>query len=178
MIAVYGYVPAWGLPDISPYVTKIIAYLTFTGQAFEHRVQDLGRIDEDAPHGKLPYIVDEDGTKVADSNVIISYLKHRYGDPLDAGLSRAEAAQALAWNRLIEEHLYWSGIIEPRWRSDSGWETYIPYIVGGAEVTPELRSALDQFRARILAGFNGQGMGSDFCLTYSDPRKIPRSYSR
>ena len=67
-----GYVPAWGLADISPYVTKIIAYMTFTGLEFERRTQDLARIDEDAPHGKLPYIIDSDGTKVADSNVIIS----------------------------------------------------------------------------------------------------------
>ncbi len=159
MITVYGYVPAWGLPDISPYVTKVVVYMTFTGLAFQLRPQDLSRIDEDAPHGKLPYIIDSDGTKVADSNAIIAYFKQKYGDPLDAGLSRAEAANALAWHRLIEEHLYWSGVIEPRWRSDSGWETYIPYIVPGAEVTPELRAALDAFRVRILSGFAGQGMG-------------------
>ncbi len=36
MIKVYGYVPAWGLPDISPYVTKVVAYMTFAGIAFEH----------------------------------------------------------------------------------------------------------------------------------------------
>ena len=29
----------------------------------------------------------------------------------------------------------------------------------GAEVGPELRAALDAFRVRILAGFDGQGMG-------------------
>ncbi len=38
-------------------------------------------------------------------------------------------------------------------------DAYIPYIVQGAEVTPELRTVLDAFRARIMAGFNGQGMG-------------------
>ncbi len=76
-----------------------------------------------------------------------------------ADLSRSEAANALAWNRLIEEHLYWSGVIEPRWRADAGWETYIPYIVQGADVSPELRAALDAFRVRILSGFCGQGMG-------------------
>jgi hypothetical protein len=54
MIRVYGYVPAWGLPDISPYVTKTVAYMTYTGIAFELAPQDLARIDEDAPHGKLP----------------------------------------------------------------------------------------------------------------------------
>jgi isoprene-epoxide---glutathione S-transferase len=168
MITVYGYVPAWGLPDISPYVTKLIAYLTFTGLAFEHKSQDLSRLDLDAPHGKLPYIIDGDDTKVADSNAIIAYLKEKYGDRLDADLSPADAANALAWNRLIEEHLYWSGVIEPRWRSDSGWETYIPYIVQGADVTPELREMLDAFRVRILSGFVGQGMGRRASCTVLD----------
>lgn len=159
MIIVYGYVPAWGIPDISPYVTKVVNYLTFAGLPFEHRSQDLATLDEDSPYGKLPYIVDADGSKVGDSNTIINYLKEKYGDKLDADLSKEQSAGALAFNRLIEEHLYWSGIIQPRWREDSGWETYIPYIVQGAEVTPELRAALDAFRERIVTEFNGQGMG-------------------
>jgi glutathione S-transferase len=156
MITVYGYVPAWGIPDISPYVTKLVNYMTFTGLDFEHRSQDLSTLDQDSPHGKLPYIVDSDGTKVGDSNTIIAYLKNKYGDPLDADLTKQELAQALAFNRLIEEHLYWSGVIQPRWREDSGWE---PYIVQGAEVTPEMRAGLDAFRGRIMAEFDGQGMG-------------------
>ena len=133
--------------------------MTFAGLEYEYKSQDLSTLDQDSPHGKLPYIVDTDGTKVGDSNQIIAYLKNKYGDPLDADLTGLDRANALAWNRLLEEHLYWSGVIEPRWRHDSGWETYIPYIVGGAEVTPEMRVGLDAFRERILAGFNGQGMG-------------------
>jgi glutathione S-transferase len=159
MIIVYGYVPAWGIPDISPYVTKVINYMSFTGLPFEHRTQDLATLDQDSPHGKLPYIVESDGTKIGDSNTIIAYFKNTYGDKLDADLSKQQLAQALAFNRLIEEHLYWSGIIEPRWRDDAGWETYIPYIVQGAEVTPEVRAGLDAFRQRILTEFDGQGMG-------------------
>lgn len=156
---VYGYVPAWGIPDISPYVTKVVNYMTFTGIPFEHKSQDLATLDQDSPHGKLPYIVEEDGNKVGDSNTIIAHFKEKYGDKLDADLTKEQRAQALAWNRLIEEHLYWSGIIQPRWRDDEGWEVYIPYIVQGAEVTPEMREGLDAFRGRILAEFDGQGMG-------------------
>ena len=126
MITIYGYVPAFGVPDISPYVTKVINYMTFTDLAFEHKTQDLATLDQDSPTGKLPYIIDSDGTKVPDSNTIIAYFKEKYGDKLDADLSKPEAANNLAWNRLIEEHLYWSGIIEPRWRLDEGLETYIP----------------------------------------------------
>ncbi len=159
MITVYGYTPAWGLPDISPYVTKLVNYMTFAGLDYTWKPQDLARLDEDSPFGKLPYIVDEDGTKVGDSNRIIIYLKHEYGDPLDGDQSPAEAAQALAFNRLVEEHLYWSGVIQPRWRYEDDFEIYIPYIVQGADVGPELRAALMAFRDRILEEFNGQGMG-------------------
>lgn len=159
MITVYGYVPAWGLPDISPYVTKLVNYMTFAGIPFEYRNQSLATLDEDSPFGKLPYIVDSDGTKVGDSNRIIEYFKDKYGDPLDADQTPEEAAQALAFNRLVEEHLYWSGVIQPRWRYPDQYEIYIPYIVQGAEVTPELRDALMAFRDRIVAEFDGQGMG-------------------
>ena len=105
MITIYGYVPAFGVPDISPYVTKVINYMTFTGLEYQHKTQDLATLDEDSPTGKLPFIIDSDGTKIADSNTIIAYFKSRYGDKLDADLSKPEAANNLAWNRLIEEHL-------------------------------------------------------------------------
>lgn len=159
MITVYGYVPAWGIPDISPYVTKLVNYLTFAGLDYQHKTQDLATLDQDSPFGKLPYIVDADGTKVGDSNRIIEYLKGKYGDPLDGDQAPVEAASALAFNRLIEEHLYWSGVIQPRWRHPDQFEIYIPYIVQGAEVTPELRVGLYAFRDRIVAEFDGQGMG-------------------
>ena len=159
-IEVYGYVPAWGLPDISPYVTKLVFYLKICKIPFEYKSQDLGALDKDAPYKKLPYIIDtEDGTKVGDSNLIIKYLQKKFGDSLDADLSKTEKAVGVAFDRLFAEHLYWSGVIEPRWRMDAGWEVYIPYIVQGAEVGPELRAVLDAFRVRILAGFDGQGMG-------------------
>lgn len=160
MIVVHGYVAAWGLPDISPYVTKLITYMQMNGIPFEYKNQDLSKLDTDAPFGKLPYIIDtDDDTKVADSNTIIRYLRKKYNVKLDEGLSTSELAISVAFDRLACEHLYWSGVIQPRWKQDEGWEAYIPYIVQGAEVSPELRGALDAFRTRILAGFEGQGMG-------------------
>ena len=159
LLTVYGYVPAWGVPDISPYVSKLVYYLHMVGIEHEWKPQDLATLDEDSPNGKLPYIIEPDGTKITDSNRIIHHLEATIEHPLDAGMSAPERAQALAWNRLIEEHLYWSGVIQPRWREDAGWETYIPYIVQGAEVSPEMRAGLDAFRGRIMAEFDGQGMG-------------------
>ena len=82
-ITVYGYTPAWGLPDISPHVTKLVTYMTFAGLDYTWKPQDMARLDKDSPFGKVPYILDENGTKVGDSNRIITYLKQKYGDPLD-----------------------------------------------------------------------------------------------
>ena len=69
--------------------------------------------------GKLPWI-DDDGVAVADTSFIIDHLKARYGDPLDAGLSALERAQSLAFQRLIEENLYWA-VVHTRWSDAAGW---------------------------------------------------------
>lgn len=167
-VKLYGYIAAWGLPCISPYVTKAANYMTMTGVDYEFVNQDLTRLDEDAPAGKLPYIVDEDGTKVNDSQQIIQYLKRTRNQTIDDHLSPQEMAIGLAFTRMTDENLYWSGVIQPRWREDSGWHTYIPYILGQGDKSYEevwgaldddFKAFVDAFRERILAGFNGQGMG-------------------
>jgi len=158
MIEVYQYCSAWNLPDTSPFVTKLVNYLEMTGLEYQLITQDMSSLRQDAPHGKLPYIVDDDGTKVADSSAIILYLKDKYGDPLDEDLTPEQKALALAWTRLFEEHLFWSGVMQIRWREDAGWETYLPVLLGG-DVTPESRAPLDQFREMIKVQVEGQGMG-------------------
>ncbi len=167
-LKLYGYIGAWGLPCISPYVTKVANYMTMTDTDYEFVNQDLAALDNDAPAGKLPYIVDEDGTKVHDSQRIIEYLKETRGHTIDDHLSAQEHAIGLAFTRLTDENLYWSGVIQPRWREDSGFETYIPYIFGqGDKSYDEVWNSLDPavqdfataFRQRIVDGFNGQGMG-------------------
>jgi isoprene-epoxide---glutathione S-transferase len=145
--------------DQNPKVTKVIFYLKMNKIPYKYQSQDLTQLDVDAPFGKLPYIIDDDGTKVADSNAIISYLAKKHGDALDDDLTRSDRAVALAFDRMVCEHLYYSGVLEPRWHQDAGFETYIPYVVNHAPVSPELRAMLDAFRVRILASFDGQGMG-------------------
>ncbi|MGH3089376.1 MAG: glutathione S-transferase C-terminal domain-containing protein, partial [Rubrobacteraceae bacterium] len=168
-IALYGYLPAWGLPCISPYVTKTANYMAMAGIGYEFESQDLAVLDDDAPTGKLPYIIDEDGTKVHDSTRITKHLQKTRGNPFDADESAKDAACATAFQRLVEENLYyWSGVIQPRWRMDVGWHTYVPYILGQPDKSYEelwptldegMQGFLDSFRQRILDGFNGQGMG-------------------
>jgi glutathione S-transferase len=156
----YQYVPGWNVACISPYVSKVANFYRMIDHPFELVQQDLSRLQQDAPRTKLPYIVEADGAKVPDSNEIISYHKQKYGDKLDADATAEDRAIMLAWMRLIDEHLYWSGVIQPRWRMDSGWETYVPIICGGAtDIPKEVRAALDAFRAHIRDEFVKQGMG-------------------
>ena len=35
MIKMYGYIPAWGVPDVSPFVTKIDCYLRMVDLPYE-----------------------------------------------------------------------------------------------------------------------------------------------
>ncbi len=159
MLTIYQYMPGWTVPCISPYVTKVIYYMRMTDVAFEAKPQNLMQLDRDTPHGKLPVIVDDDGTTVADSTDIINYLKRRYGDPLDAGASPAELATMLAFNRMIDDHLYWVAVIQPRWRETANWETYLRIIAGTNDVPPPLRAFADDFRHRILVAFMQGGWG-------------------
>lgn len=159
MIRLFRYVPGWSVPCISPYVTKVATYLRMTGLEFELVAQDLSRLRVDAPRGKLPYIVDADGTKVPDSTEIIAYLKELYGDPLDQDVDREGAAQMVAWNRMIDEHTYWCGVIQPRWRKDDGWEAYVPILAQTDQVPEAVRSFLDELREHVLDEFVMQGQG-------------------
>ncbi len=159
MITLYQYLPAWSVPCISPYVTKVAYYMTMAGLEFQLQAQDLTKLDKDTPAGKLPCIRDEDGTFVNDSTHIIEYLQGKYGDPLDEGASATERATMMAFNRLIDEHTYWVGVIQPRWRESAGWEKYVRIIAGTDDVPPGLRAFADDFRFRILNEFMTGGWG-------------------
>jgi isoprene-epoxide---glutathione S-transferase len=167
-VKLFGYGPAWGLPCISPYVTKAANYMTMTGTDYEFVAQNLANLDHDAPAGKLPFIIDKDDSKVHDSQRIIEHLRSTRNHDIDDHLSASDHAVGLAFTRMTDENLYWSGVIQPRWREDSGFQTYVPHIVGAGDKSyEEVWGSFDQgtkdffnsFRQRVLDGFNGQGMG-------------------
>ena len=118
MIRLYQYEPAFGLPNASPFCMKLETYLRMAQLPFvapQITWREIGR----APKGKLPYVCDGD-TVLADSTLVIDYLKATYGDPLDAWLSAEQRAVALAFQRLLEENLYWA-LLHSRWIEPQGW---------------------------------------------------------
>lgn len=159
MIKLYRYLPGWTVPCISPYVTKTAYYMTMAGIEYEPVGQDLTRLDEETPYGKLPVIEDEDGTRVADSTDIIAHLQDRYGDTLNRGATPAERAAMHGWNRMIDDHTYWVAVIQPRWRETANWEIYLRVIAGTDDVPAPLRAFADDFRHRILTEFMLGGWG-------------------
>ncbi|HVT34059.1 MAG TPA: glutathione S-transferase family protein, partial [Nevskiaceae bacterium] len=96
-------------------------------------------------------------TLIADSHSIIDHLARTRGKDLDAHLSARERAQALAWERLLAEHLYWS-MVYFRWVDDSGWQRIRKYFFSPipAPVRP-----LVEFAARrgTRAQTRGHGLG-------------------
>jgi len=153
MIKLFQFAPAFGLPNASPFCMKMETYLRMVGLPFE--LVNSGDVFK-APKHKLPYI-DDDGVVVADTSFIIDYLKGRYGDPLDATLTARERALATAFQRLIEENLYWA-VVHSRWIEDAGWARTKEAFFGA--MPPPLRWFVPTLARRGLrAEMRGHGMG-------------------
>ncbi len=118
MIKLHKFGPMFGLPDASPFVMKVETYLRMTDQKYE----TLGADVRKAPRKMLP-CVEIDGTIIPDSTEIIEHLEGRAKDKLDAHLSASDAATALAYKTMMEEHLYF-GLLYMRWTADDGWAVF------------------------------------------------------
>jgi glutathione S-transferase len=153
MIRLFQFAPAFGLPNASPFCMKLETYLRMASLPYE--LVNSGDVMK-APKRKLPYI-DDGGTIVADTSFIVEYLKGRYGDPLDAGLSPQERAVATAFQRLFEENLYWA-VVQTRWAEDAGWEKTREAFFG--TLPAPLRWLVPRLARRgLLAEMRGHGMG-------------------
>jgi glutathione S-transferase len=89
MITLYGFGPAFGLPDPSPFVMKAELLLKMAGLPYK---ADTGGMRK-APKGKLPYIVD-DGEAVGDSTFIRWHIEKKYQIDFDRGLTPEQRAIA------------------------------------------------------------------------------------
>jgi glutathione S-transferase len=109
MISLYGFDAGFGLPEISPFVTKTEIQLKMAGLAYRKKKA----IPPASPKGQLPYI-DDDGEGIADSTFIRAHIEAKYGFDFDAPFTLQQRAQAWAFERMIEHHLYWA-LIGARW---------------------------------------------------------------
>jgi glutathione S-transferase len=153
MIALHQFARTWGIPSLSQFCVKVETYLRLTHLPYEI----VESMPLKAPRGKLPFIVD-DGQKIADSRLIVEYLKKTYGDTLDAALTAEQKGIATALQRLLEEHLYWVGMMT-RWNySEANWQTNKQAIFH--PLPPVIRDiAATVYRWRIKGQIVGHGLG-------------------
>lgn len=152
MITLYGFGPGFGLPEISPYVTKAEVQLAMTGLPFRKALAG----PTDSPKGQLPFI-DDDGERIADTTFIRAHLEAKYGLDLDAGLSRLDRAQAWAIERMVENHFgYASGYA--RWLLPENFAKGPAHFVDAAPeaARPALRA---EMLTRVTDAFRAQGVG-------------------
>lgn len=153
MITLYSFPGRGTIPSASPFCFKLEAYLRMTKRDFRTVTPKLS---EKSPKGKLPFIEDQ-GRRIADSGVVIEYLKKTYGDPLDGDMSAADQAVAHAFRRLFEENFYWC-MVHARWFDQRNWATTKAQIFGGFSLPLRLIGptfARKGLRKQIV----GHGMG-------------------
>jgi glutathione S-transferase len=109
MITLFGLGAGFGLPEISPFVTKTEVQLKMAGLPYRKQ----RAMPPSSPKGQLPFI-DDTGAVIADSTFIRAHIERRYGFDFDDGLDLQARAQAWAFERMIEHHLYFA-LVGARW---------------------------------------------------------------
>jgi len=153
MIKLYVLPPAFGLRNTGPFGLKCEMALRHLKLEFEMVLSGDPRT---GPKGKLPYL-DDDGTVVADSELILQHLDRKTGGALYGHLSDEELADGLAFTRLTEEHLYWT-LVASRWLDDAWW----PNVVSGFFGTmpfPLRQIAPVLARRQVRQTYQLQGLG-------------------
>jgi len=162
MITLYGFGTGFGLPEISPFVTKTEVQLKMAGLAYRKE----RAMPPASPKGQLPFIVD-DGQQIADSTFIRAHIERKYGFDFDAGLSREARAQAWAFERMIEHHVYWA-LVGARWVDPDNFTRGPAHFFDGAPEDRRERLREDaQFRVAenyLLSGLGRHAPADDVDL--------------
>lgn len=100
MIILSGGGEAWGLPEISPFVTKTEIHLKMAGLEYSKRQAS----PEESPKGQIPFI-DDGGKLIGDSTFIRFHIENEYDIDLDDGLTDYGRATAMAIEMMVEHEL-------------------------------------------------------------------------
>lgn len=101
-LKVFVFPGAWGLASTGPFALKLLAWLRMVG--LEHDIVETTSMRR-APKGKNPWI-ELDGQPIGDTELIMAHLSRLHGLDPDAWLDPVQRATALAFRRMIEEHLH------------------------------------------------------------------------
>ncbi|MGI9435500.1 MAG: glutathione S-transferase family protein [Geminicoccaceae bacterium] len=153
MIKLYQFPPAWGF-NFSPLTLKLETWLKLS--KLDYQVVTI-RNPGKAPKGKLPFIEDDDGTRIADSTLIIDHLKRTRGIDPDHELNERLRAEAISLQRLFEDHLYHI-LMYSRWIDPVGWTVMMPEIFGF--MPPPARQLFAGYlRRNMRHALHEQGLG-------------------
>ncbi|HZE52818.1 MAG TPA: glutathione S-transferase family protein [Bradyrhizobium sp.] len=152
MITLYGFGAGFGLPERSPFVTKTEVQLKMAGLEY----QKERAMPTASPKGQLPFIAD-DGETIADSTFIRAHIEGKYGFDFDAPLNLQQRAQAWAFERMIEHHVYWA-LVGARWVDPDNFAKGPAHFFDGA---PEhLRDKLrEDAQFRVAENYLLSGLG-------------------
>jgi len=139
-ITLCQFTPILGLPNASPFCMKLELYLRLA--KLPHTIKIIKGLGK-SPTGKAPFI-EVDGVVMSDSGLIINHLEHTHGHPVDGKLTLAQRAESLAFQRMMEEHLYWV-MVYMRW-VDPGtrpaWQPHLQQLLGLPSLLTPLISRL------------------------------------
>ena len=153
MLKIYGFGPAPGLPDLSPFVVKAMTLLKMDGIPYTVDTTGYRR----APKGKLPYI-DDDGVIVADSSFIRFHLEKTRRIDFDAGLTPQGRAQSWAVEKMCEEHLI-PIVAVYRWADEANFERGLGGFFDRMIPTPVRPIAKWLIRRSVVKRLQQQGVG-------------------
>ncbi|MFK7761946.1 MAG: Tom37 metaxin N-terminal-like domain-containing protein [Roseobacter sp.] len=152
MIKLLTFPPAFGLFASSPFCVKAAYLLNLTGLEWEREdVLDPRK----TPHGKLP-VIRVGGQLIADSDRIQAHFEAQ-GHDFDNGLSDIDRANARAFIRMADEHMYFHIVLD-RWGNDAIWPNIRDIYF--TQMPPGIRHIIaGGVRKQTLKGLHAQGLG-------------------
>ena len=169
MIKVFGLAKSWEFPDASPYTCKLVMWLRMVAIEYDLLYVPWPEMIKRAPRKSVPWVEDSDGEVIHDSQRIIARLTAKRGITLDAHLSACERAQMRAWQRLLEDHYYWCGLVQMRWVEDHNWAIYKRELAAELEPSPEIELFFQNIRDYLVAEFRGHAVGK---MTVDEVRAV------
>jgi glutathione S-transferase len=152
MITLFAFGPRFGLPDPSPFVMKAEVLLKMANLPYRTDTTGFRR----APKGKLPFI-DDDGLLIADSTFIRWHIESKHGVDFDRGLSAQARAVAWAFEKMVEDHLYWA-LVDARWMDDGNFRKG-PLVFFERVPAPLRPLVVRMIRRQVRRSLHAHGLG-------------------